>query len=236
MSSGRVHERDLVEVCALRHLHERYPSRFAGHGRARGLPPPPAHLRPLPRAPAGPADGPSGRRAAVGQARRLQLRARVRRQQDPQARVPRRRRAGHRLRHAGLDRRRAVQPHAPGRGGRRALRARLRARAGELGRLARRRLRPRRQHPAQPDHGRRRPARAGGVRDRLQGELGAGARGRPRAPAARPTRSRPARPTTGSAAWASRAGRARWRRRSASWACSSTRSSSARSPAARRRA
>ena len=36
----------------------------------------------------------------------------------------------------------------------------LRARAGELGRLARRRLRPRRQHPAQPDHGRRRAARA----------------------------------------------------------------------------
>ena len=38
------------------------------------------------------------------------------------------------------------------------VRAELRARAGELGRLARRRLRPRRQHPAQPDHGRRRAA------------------------------------------------------------------------------
>ena len=38
----------------------------------------------------------------------------------------------------------------------------VRAGPGELGRLARRGLRPRRQHPAQPDHGRRRPAGAAG--------------------------------------------------------------------------
>ena len=58
------------------------------------------------------------------------------------------------------------------------VRAEVRARAGALGRLARRRLRPRRQHPAQPPDGRRRAARPGGVRDRLQGELGAGDRRR----------------------------------------------------------
>ena len=55
---------------------------------------------------------------------------------------------------------------------------RLRAGPGELGRLARRGLRPRRQHPAQPHHGRRRAARPGRLRHRLQGELGAGARRR----------------------------------------------------------
>ena len=66
---------------------------------------------------------PPRRRAAVGEARRLQLGHRVRRQQDAQARVPRGRRAREGLRHAGLDRRRAVEPHAAGGGGRRAHRA-----------------------------------------------------------------------------------------------------------------
>ena len=44
-----------------------------------------------------------------------------------------------------------------------------RAGAGELGRLARLRQRPGRQHHAVPDHGRRGPARPGRVRHRLQG-------------------------------------------------------------------
>ena len=54
----------------------------------------------------------------------------------------------------------------------------VRARAGALGRLARRRLRPGRQHRAEPDHGRRRAAGPERLRDRLQGELAAGARRR----------------------------------------------------------
>ena len=78
------------------------------------------------------------------------------------------------LRHARLDRRRAVEPHAPGRRRLGPSRASLRARAGELGGLAGRRLRPGRQHHAQPHHGRRRAARAGRLRHRLQGELGTG--------------------------------------------------------------
>ena len=82
---------------------------------------------------------------------------------------------GEGLRHARVDRRRAVEPHAPGRGGRRAHRTGLRARPGELGRLAGRGLRPRREHPAVAHHGRGRPPGRGGLRDRLQGELGAGA-------------------------------------------------------------
>ena len=56
-------------------------------------------------------------------------------------------------------------------------------------------------------HGRRRAARGGRLRHRLQGELGAGARARSWSAAARPTRSRPAPPTTalgglGFAGWA----------------------------------
>ena len=82
---------------------------------ARRVRPPSADLRPLAGPPARAADRAPRRRRAVGQARRLQQRARVRRQQDAQARVPRRRRARAGLRHARLDRRRAVQPHAPGR-------------------------------------------------------------------------------------------------------------------------
>ena len=62
----------------------------------------------------------------------------------------------------------------------------LRAGPGELGRLARRRLRPGRQHPAEPHHGRGRAARRGGLRHRLQGELGAGARARSRTGGGKP--------------------------------------------------
>ena len=166
--------------------------------------------------PAGPADRAPRRRAAVGQARGLQLRHRVRRQQDPQAGVPGRRRARPGLRHARLDRRRAVQPHPAGRGRRGPGRAEVRAGPGELGRLAGRRLRQGRQHPAQPAGRRRRPAGEGRVRHRVQGELGAGARARSRSAAASRTRSRPARPTTRSAASASPAGPTRWPSRSAS--------------------
>ena len=102
---------------------------------------------------------------------------RVRREQGAQARVPRRRRAGAGLRHARVDRWRPVEPHPPGRGRGRRGRPEVRARPGELGRLARRHLRPRRQHPAVAADGRRRAAREGRLRDRVQGELGAGARG-----------------------------------------------------------
>ena len=103
-------------------------------------------------------------------------------------------------------------------------RAEVRARAGELGRLAGRRLRQGRQHPAQPARRGRRPAGQGRVRDRLQGELGAGAARTSRSAAASRTRSRPAPPTTRWAASASRTGRTRWPSRSASSASSSTRS------------
>ena len=51
-----------------------------------------------------------------GPSARTQFRARLRRQQGPQARVPRRRRARAGLRHARVDRRGPVQPHPPGRG------------------------------------------------------------------------------------------------------------------------
>ena len=82
------------------------------------------------------------------------------------------------LRHARLDRRRAVEPHAAGGRRRRPRRTLLRARPGELGRLAGRRLRPRREHPPVADPRRRGADRPGRVRHRLQGELGAGARRR----------------------------------------------------------
>ena len=138
------------------------------------------------------------------------------------------------LRHAGHDRRRPVEPHAPGGGGRRQARHEVPARAGELGQLARRRLRPGRQHPDEP-----RPRRAGragrrGLRHRLQGELGERARGRARGAAASPMRSPPAPRTTRSAASASSASPRRCGRRRRSSASASTTSSSARSPAARR--
>jgi hypothetical protein len=56
-------------------------------------------------------DRPSRRRVALGQARRRLLRTRLRREQDPQARVPGRRSTRPGLRHARLDRRGAVEPH-----------------------------------------------------------------------------------------------------------------------------
>ena len=148
-----------------------------------------------------------GGAARLGQARGLQLRDRVRREQDPQAGVPRRRRAGEGLRHARLDRRRPVQPHPPGRRGRRPRRAAARADPGELGGLAGRGLRQGRQHPDQPSRRRGRAARQGRIRDRVQGELGEALReiedrgGQP------VRRSRPAPPTIRSAGSASPAGR-----------------------------
>ena len=114
-------------------------------------------------------------------------------------------------------------------------RAEVRARAGELGRLARRRLRPRRQHPAQPDHGRRRAAgarRASGSASRRAGSR--------RSPTSRPRGGKPYAIPAGRVGPPARRARlrelgARGRaRRSASSASSSTRSSSARSPAPRR--
>ena len=99
-------------------------------------------------------------------------RARVRRQQDPQAGVPGAGRAGPGRGHAGLDRRRAVQPHPAGGRGRRQARAEGPAGAGALGGLAGPGQRQGRQHPAVPDHGRRRAAGPGRVRHRVQGRAG----------------------------------------------------------------
>ncbi len=176
-----------------------------------------------------------GRRRDLGEARRLQLRPRVRRQQDAQARVPRRRRARAGLRHARVDRRRAVEPHAPGRRGRRASRLEVRARAGALGRVGRTRATRRSATSCcrgswAPTCGS--PTQASTSRS--------GRAGRRRSPPSTPraasrTRFRPARPIIRSAVSASRAGPTRSQRRNASSASSSTRSSSARSPARRRR-
>ena len=86
------------------------------HAVARRLPAGRAPVRPLPRPPARAADrAPRRSGRSVGQARGLQLRAGLRRQQDPEARVPRGRRPGQGLRHAGLDRRCPVEPHTSGR-------------------------------------------------------------------------------------------------------------------------
>src|SRR3954447_26931206 len=96
---------------------------------ARRLPPLSAAVRPLAGAPPGPAHRAPRRRRRLGQAGGRELRHRLRRQQDPQAGVPRRRRPRPGLRHARLDRRCAEQPHPPGRRGGRARRAEVRARA-----------------------------------------------------------------------------------------------------------
>ena len=98
-----------------------------------------AARRPLARARTGP--------APVRQARRLH-RARVRREQGAQARVPGRRGARERRRHADHDRRRAVQPRAPDRGRRREARPALRAGPAAHGRRARSRLRGEREPAA----------------------------------------------------------------------------------------
>ena len=164
----------------------------------------------------------------LGQAGGLQLGHRVRRQQGAQAGVPRRRRAGPGLRHAGVDRRRPVQPHPPGH--RRGLPPRPQGGhgAGALGGLAGPELRRRRQRAADPHHGRRRPARRRRLRHRrprqLEGRPGVR---RPR-PAAGRTRSPPAPPTIRSADSGSPTGRERWPPRRPSSACSSTTSSCAR--------
>ena len=140
-----------------------------------------AHVRPLPGPPPrAPLRAPRRRGRDLGQARGLQLGPRLRRQQGAQARVSRRRRARAGLRHARLDRRRPVEPHPAGRGGRSSPRSRLPARPGALGRLGRPRLRQGRQHPPLADHGRRRAALGRRLRHRLPGELGGGpGRGRP---------------------------------------------------------
>ena len=82
----------------------------------------------------------------------------------------------HGLRHARLHRRRAVEPHAAGRGRRGSARSPLRPRAGALGGLAGRRLRQGRQHPPLADHGGGRPARPLRLRHRDPQELGGRAR------------------------------------------------------------
>ena len=165
------------------------------------------------------------------QARRLQFRPGLRRQQDPQARIHRARR--HRLgrRHAGHDRRRPVQPYAPGRGDRRQDRHEMPAGPGKLGAVRGRRLRPGRQHIDEPRHGRRDRAGRRGFRHRHPRELGARARRRQGEGRQALRRSRPALRcirSAGSAMSASPRRCARRRRRSAS---ASTTSWSARSPA-----
>ena len=91
------------------------------------------------------------------------------------------------LRHAGLDRRRAVEPHPRRHRRGRAPRPARGDRARALGRLARRGLRQGRQHPAQPDHGRRRPAGPGRLRHRHSRQLAARAAVGRSMPAARRT-------------------------------------------------
>ena len=184
-------------------------------------------VRPLARPPPRATDrAPRRRGRGLGEAGGPELRARIRREQDAEARVPGSRRAGEGVRHARLDRRRPVEPHAPGCSGRCAARSRLRARPGALGGLGRARLRDGRQHSALADHGRGRPPFFGRVRHRHPAELGGSARVRAREPEARRTRSPPARPTTRSAASGSRAGRPSLPSRSRRSASSSTRSSS----------
>ena len=92
-----------------------------------------------------------------------------------------------------------------------------------VGRVAGRRLRPRRQHPAEPADGRRRAARTRRLRDRLQGVVGAGATRRRGARRQAVRDPRRARPTTRSAASASPRGRPRSPRRRPSSASTSTR-------------
>ena len=174
----------------------------------------------------------------LGQARGLQLRPRLRRQQGAQARVPRRRRARAGLRHARLDRRRAVEPHAAGRRRRRAPRPAAACSSRSTGSTGptpsttrsatscsrgswaptsasiRRRLRHR--HSAELGARRSRRSRTAGGKPYA---IPAGASDHPLG-------------GLGFASWARRGRRSR----SASSASSSTRSSSARSPARRRRA
>ena len=186
-------------------------------------------LRPLAGPPARAAQrAPRRQGRDLGEARGLQLRPRLRRQQDPQARVPRRRRARAGLRHARLDRRRPVEPHAPGGRGRRAPRSRLRARAGALGRLGRRRATTRSATSCSRGSWARTCACRGRASTSASGPswedalASVAARGGKPYPIPAGASDHP----LGGLGFA--AGRARSRRRSASSASSSTRSSSAR--------
>ena len=165
---------------------------------------------------------------ALRQARGLQFGPRVRRQQAAQARIHRPRRDRLERRHAGLDRRRAVEPYPPGGGGRGQDRHEMPAGAGGLGPARGRGLRPGRQHHAEPDHGRGRPAGRRRLRHRHPQELGAGARRTSRPRAGGPMRFRPAPRCTNMAGSAMSASPRRCARRSASSASRSTMSSSAR--------
>ena len=119
-----------------------------------------------------------GKVETLRQARGLQFRSRLRRQQAAQARIHHPRCDRLQRRYAGLDRRRAVQPHPHGRGRRGQDRHEVPPGAGKLGAARGRGLRPRRQHPAQPRHGRRRAAGRRRLRHRHPPELGGGDRGR----------------------------------------------------------
>ena len=94
------------------------------------------HVRPLAGAPAGASQRPSRRRPAVGQARRLQQRAGLRRQQDAQAGVPGGRRAGEGAPTPSSRSEASIEPHPSGgrRGGAPASRACWFRRAGSTGR------------------------------------------------------------------------------------------------------
>lgn len=177
------------------------------HQDGRPRPPPPRALRQHPAAivpvrrvadPGAAAHiGRAGRQGArAREAGGLQLGAGVRRQQGAQAGVPGGGGAVVRRRHAGVHRRRAVEPHARGGRGGRGAGAAVRAGPGEVGgpgRLGRRRRRSRgeavprrRQHPAVAADERRRAARARHqLRHRAQADAGrAAARaGRPGAQA-----------------------------------------------------
>ena len=157
-------------------------------------------------APPGAAERAPRRGPALGEARGLQQRARLRGQQGAQARVPDDRgdRAG--MRHTRLHRRRPVQPHPLGRGRGRARRHEVRADPGELGGLARRAVGPRGQSSSSAGS-------SAQTSDSCQPRSGSGSRRVGNAPSRRSgrpvasrTRSQPGPRITGSGASASRAG------------------------------
>ena len=144
----------------------------------RKIPPPQAHLRPDADRETRPAVKASRRKSRdFRQARRLQCRPRLRRQQGPKNGISGAGRAGAGLRHARHHRRHPVEPYASGGGDRCQARIEMPARAGELGRLSRRRLRPRRQYFDEPADGRACRARRRRLWHQFQAELGAGAGG-----------------------------------------------------------
>ena len=175
-----------------------------------------------------PAVGASRRRGRdLCQARGLQLGPRVRRQQDPQARVHHPRRARVQCRHARDDRRRAVEPYAPGRGGRGEARHEVPAGAGELGALPGCRLRPRRQHPDEPRAWAPRSSWSTKASTSASARAGSALWRTSEPRAGSPMRFRPAPRCTSSAGSASSASPRRCARRSRSSASGSTTSSSA---------